>query len=371
MKPPILAFVEDAGAANYLAPLVLKLSAAGWPIRFMAGGVAREYCARHAVPIEPMADGFGIRPLLENGLAKIVMVGTSENPDSPAYQLIDAARALHIPTIGAIDSSTNTAFRFRGRGSDSLRYAPDWLMVPDDYTRQGYIELGFDENRVVNCGHPIYDSVAATRAAFEIEGKTAVQKRVLPDAGNQPIFVFLSELSDGVDPSQFRRSADYTLHGRGVENGRTEIVLEEVLDACALVTPRPYLVLRLHPKQDQSLLKKYSREFDFVSEGGSPLDVVYAADLVIGMTTSLLLEAAILGSPTLSVLPRALERQWLATVRTAVTPAVTDRAALRLALATAAQGIPSQGAPLEEAIRLGASFRCLELVDRIEKEWVS
>jgi hypothetical protein len=50
--------------------------------------------------------------------------------------------------------------------------------------------------------------------------------------------------------------------------------------------------------------------------------MVWAADLVIGMTTMLLLEAYLLGRPTLAVLPRISEKEWLVTLSNGLTPTV-------------------------------------------------
>jgi hypothetical protein len=69
--------------------------------------------------------------------------------------------------------------------------------------------------------------------------------------------------------------------------------------------------------------------------------MVFACDLVCGMTTMLLYEAALLGRPTLAILPRAVEGAWLPTIASGVTPAAITRPALSRmlpALLNAGQG---------------------------------
>lgn len=334
----VLVFVEDPGAAGYAADLPAALEAEGVRARMLARGSAEGYLRErgHAVPAVP--EGLAADALLDAVRPRLVVVGTSENPDTLGLALVDAARARGIGTVGLVDAFPNAAHRFRGRGERPLAHAPDWLAVPDEWTREAFLELGVPPARTVVCGHPQYDRVRAVGGELAREGREAVRARVLPDAGGRPVVVFVAEISTGLDPEQFRRSAAYTLHGRGGSAGRTEVVLEELLDALRLIDPRPYLVLRLHPKNSAEEFAAYAGEIDLVSAGGSALELVYAADLVVGMTSMLLLEAEILGSPTLAVVPRAVERDWLPSIRRGGTPCVETRAALRDALPRLVRG---------------------------------
>jgi hypothetical protein len=146
------------------------------------------------------------------------------------------------------------------------------------------------------------------------------------------VVVFVSEISTGLNPSKYSRLPDYTLTGRGTRMDRTEIVLEEFLDAAAQLKPSPYLVLRMHPKNTKEELASFLGDFRQISEKEAPLKLVYAADLVVGMTSMLLLEAAIMGRPTLSIVPRVAEKESLPTIRAGITPCVTTRDELRAIL---------------------------------------
>jgi hypothetical protein len=100
-----------------------------------------------------------------------------------------------------------------------------------------------------------------------------------------------------------------------------------------LHTPRPWVVLRLHPKSRAEDFAACLDNVDAVSSGGDPLPLLWAADVVLGMTSMLLLEAALLGKPHLSVLPRAEERAWLAPLSSGLTPVAVTRAQLAKQLA--------------------------------------
>jgi hypothetical protein len=271
-----------------------------------------------------------------------LVVGTSENTASPGLRLIDAARAASVPSLGVVDFAANAGFRFRGRSDDALAHAPEWLAVPDEWTAREYAALGFSRKHILIVGHPHYDAVTARRTALEAAGRPAARQRALPGVPHdRSVIVFVSEISTGLDPQQFRWSPDYTLRGRdfpgGVKaEGRTEIVVEEFLDAVGTlpVEARPYLVLRRHPKEGAADLARYVGEFDRVSVGGDAQELIFAADAAAGMTSMLLEEAFLLGVPAISIGPRPAEKEWLPAARDGKLPCAWTRHDLRARLRT-------------------------------------
>lgn len=328
MSGPVLVHVEDPGAANYVAELPAALESAGSPCVLVAEGMAAALLERRGVSFRPRG-AQGAAALLDAWSPAAVVVGTSENPDSEGHALVREARARGVATVGVVDAFANASQRFRGRTEDPLAFAPDVVLVPDPWTRDAYVALGMESSRVELCGHPQYDLVLRERERLAAMDRVELRRAVLPTVGDAPLVVFVSEISTGLDPQQFQRGPEYTLQGRGSRDGRTEIVLEEVIDALRECAPGAVLVSRLHPKNTREEFGALLGELAGVSEGGSPLAAVWAADLVIGMSSMLLLEAALLGRPTLSVVPRELERDWLPSTRTGATPCVTMRGALR------------------------------------------
>ncbi len=323
----ILVFVEDPGAANYALPLLAPLGATLWT----------------APALLPYLDARGVQPaqVIEGPAAQLpaetelLLIGTSENLQTAAHDLVRQAKARGIASVGMIDFPANAAARFRGETRDPLAHAPDWLLVTDDSTARHYEALGFAGDNIGRVGHPHFDTVLALRATLEQEGVAAVRRRLLPDVPKgQKLIVFLSEISGGLDPDQYRWSPEYSLDGRGGRDDRTGIVIEAFLDASATLNPRPYRLLRLHPKNTRAEFGPLLEEFDGISQAGTPLEIVFACDLVCGMTTMLLYEAALLGRPTLAILPRAAEGAWLPTIASGVTPAAITRPALSRMLPT-------------------------------------
>jgi hypothetical protein len=330
----VLVFIEDPGAANYALPLLPPLGATLWT----------------APTLLPYLEARGVRPaqVIDGPTTdlpaetELLLIGTSENLQTAAHDLVRQAKARGIPSVGMIDFPANAAARFRGETRAPLAHAPDWLLVTDDGTARHYEELGFPADKIGRVGHPHFDTVLALREKLEQEGVAAVRRRLLPEVPEgQKLLVFLSEISGGLDPEQYRWSPEYSLDGRGGRDDRTGIVVEAFLDVSATLNPHPYRLLRLHPKNTREEFGALLDEFDGISQAGTPLEMVFACDLVCGMTTMLLYEAALLGRPTLAILPRAAEGAWLPTIASGVTPAAITRPALSRmlpALLNAGQG---------------------------------
>ncbi len=331
-NPAILIYVEDPGAANMVLGLSAALEDRGARPRLVAGGTALPYLkARDETP-DAWSPNLPLAATLDDVAA--LVVGTAEDPDTPALALIAEARTRGIPTVGLVDGPANADRRFRGRSDNPLTHLTDWLLVADDTVRAAFMALGVDVGRIRVTGNAAFDRVRETGDALALQGRAALRREIFPDLPDDgPLILFLTELSDGLDPTQFRRGPDYTLQGRGGTDGRTEIVLEEVLDATTRVAPDAHVALRLHPKTPAGLYAAYAPEIATISAGGSAHAAVFAADLVVGLSTALLAEAAVMGRAVLSVLPRNSEVQWLSGGENGPVPHVSTRTALCDALA--------------------------------------
>mgnify|MGYP000172617298 CR=1 FL=1 len=320
----ILLYADDPGGVNYLAPLADALLAERISCQFQVAPELTNYTADRYIKCVVRDGNLNAADILAN--VELVIVGTSENPDCFAHNLVAAARTINIPSLGVVDMKVNADRRFRGRGVDPLKHVPDWLAVSDDSTADAYIAIGFPSNRLLVCGHPHYDEVRERRNQFQARNPALQRQAAFPMApANRPIWLFLAEGIDLLNPSVSFRDSDYTLFGRGGSDFRSVIVLEEILDAAAQLNPRPWVALRLHPKNREEDFASLAPELGMISRKGDPLPLVWAADLVLGMTTMLLVETYLLGRPHLSILPRSSERNWLSTLEQGLTKTVCSR----------------------------------------------
>ncbi len=314
-------FVEDPGAVNYFAPLLEAMRTQGKEFKLFADGFAFSHFSKSGFdPIRPR----DLRVLFLMNSPTLVIVGTSENESSAGLQFISMARQHGVKTVGIVDSGINAPHRFRGQANDPIAFAPEHILVPDEWSFQEFIALGISSKSLRIIGQPFEKQTTIS------EDSNKVRKCVLPvEAQNSFVIAFVSEISEGLDASQYQYGPDYTLYGSGQSTKRTQIVVEEFLDAIKTLVskgrPKPYLILRRHPKESKHDLKTLVKEFDYESVAENARDIVLSADLVVGISTMLLNEAYWLGVPCLSIVPRQQERNWLLVTRTGAVDCVWNR----------------------------------------------
>lgn len=302
-------FVEDPGAIAFIDGVPEALGRLGYGSRRLSGPV-------HVDDIQP---------------ALALVVGTAEHWGWG--WLLARGRERGIPTIGLVDSCTSVEHRAKG-----LRNA-DWIAVPDEDTRQAYIARGFDPARVRACGHPRHDALYAMRLGVP-RGHTMVTDL-------RPSVMFCTELSSSCDPVLDK-------------NGRTEDALERFIKAVDAMAWRPRPVLRLHPKTPRALYEGYiiRGAFAEVSEGGSSADAILGADIIVGLTSSILDEAMILGRPAISI-ARPEERAALASWRHGLVPAAFTPEDIATAIQRAS--LPDRAA-VEAAFPRGGAMNVARLI---------
>jgi len=328
----VLIFVEDPGAANCVAELPAVLDAQGISTRLLAVGLAKASLHQRGICVENVDGDIAAKAyqIIISIKPQIILVGTAENPDTLGLDLISQARIQGIESVGIIDAYGNAELRFRGRSDYPLTHAPDWLIVPTEPVKDAYVYHGFPTDHVVVCGHPHYDYVRKTAFRLALEDRKVLKRRLFPEApDDRKVLVFVSEGPARLKPRSQKYLNECTLPYEGKPAGRTEIVVEAFLEAVKPVHPRPYLVFRQHPKDTAEDYADYRSEFDLFNTGGSSLELIYAADFIVGMTGTVMMEAGLLGIPSLAIVPRKDELKLLPTIGMGITPYATKEEQLR------------------------------------------
>ncbi len=327
--PAALFFAEDTGAANYLAGMPEILGSLGLPGRMLASPHAARHFERLQVAYQPAPEAGAATTVIKSLRPRLIVVGPGINLDSVGLELLAAARESGIESVGIVDQRQNLSDRFRGRTDDPLSYTPDWILVPDPVSSDYFVHAGSRPDQVIVCGHPHFDRIYQIGQAQTALDRHDLRRRLLPNCPDAArIVTFAAEPARRVRGSvgAYRSGPDYTLTGRGGAEYRTDVVLEEFLDAVAAIDRPIYKVLRLHPHDPQDReFSAYYDEFDQISVGGLPHELILASDLVVGMSSMLLIEAALLGRATLSIVPRPQERSMLLSVEAGLTPCVHTR----------------------------------------------
>jgi hypothetical protein len=323
--PTISIVVEDPGAANMVIGVRDTLVALGATAKVFAGPDAisqmRSYGDSCAAPLNGIGPILGAHP-------DLVVFGTSEREDSIVRAIVAAARAQGTHMLGLVDMPVNAERRFEANGLP-LGAAPDDIAAPDLATLSRFRALGFQGARLHLVVHPLNDAVALHRDRLSMLDRLEARARLFPGlTQGQKVVLFAAESGDRLNPTASCRTPDYKLFGRGGRRSRASIVLEEVIDACRGLTESVYFAVRLAPKNTRDDFGSLLDEADCVSQGGNPAELLWASDLVVGMTSMILCEARLLGQSVLSVLPRLVERDWLAEIADGRIEAVFDRGAL-------------------------------------------
>lgn len=308
----VLIAVEDPGAANFVRQIPEALLAQNIDCELIATGPAAKYLSDRDVPFTLWQDQ-SIDNLLKT---EVLVVGSSDNRQSPIHALVTQAQANTIKTIGVVDMRMNADKRFCGDSIEPLRYAPQYLLVPDKETQSEFIKLGKEADCVIPLGHPHYDFVRNKAKAIRQNQKASADRTI----------VFIAEPVIRLDPSLSHKSDQYTLSGTTGSTNRTDIVLQELIYAIKSQQIKAKLIVRLHPKNNPEEFTPYMEDIELLSTGGDPLELVCQADLVVGMTSMLMIEAYLAGATTLSIVPTAIERDWLPTVTSGLTPCLSKRA---------------------------------------------
>jgi hypothetical protein len=364
----VLIFVEDPGAANFVTDVPELLSRRGRTAHVVTSGLATAYLQQRGVEVDPLPSQCDLAALVARLAPRLIAVGTAENVDSFGLQLVAIAAARGIPSVGLVDSSTHLDYRFRGRSTRPLEFCPDTVIVPDTVCRDGFVQLGVSQQRLVVAGHPHWDHVRSVYRSLLREDRTALRLRLFDVAPTavRTVVLFAAEISTGMNRSDFQFSDQYSLTGSGESSGRTEIVIEEFLTGVASRRMELHLVLRLHPKHAPQDLSQFYSEFDSVSQAEPPLDVLYAADIVVGMTSMLMIEAALMERPTLAILPRGHEATWLPTIAAGITPCASRRDAVRKEIRRLLEARPpAQSTALDCLFPSGALERVVATFDEL------
>ena len=325
----ILLFVEDPGAVNMIIDLPIQIKSKGIILDIVATNFAVKILKDKKINFTQIDDLVTLKKYLNQKNYYAFLVGTSENKESLALNIIDIAKSQNKLSIGIVDMLSNASLRFSGLTNNPLNHKPDKLIVTDNQTFKKFLSLGMREKDILICKHPQEERINSKKDFFikYYHHKKKSSKR----------WLFVSEGIDFLNPKESYYSEDYSFKGRGNCNWRTGIILEEVIDCIKDINFKPNLVVRLHPKNniEDFELWKDEIEFDSIKD---PIESLWNSDVVLGMSSNLLVEANILGKPVLSILPRTKEVSLMSELESKIIKSVFSKKELKFAFNLFAKG---------------------------------
>jgi len=303
-------FSRDPGAANVLIALfemaqtsspfegppglrpLLDALREERPHNVYAKDYAVAFWQRAGIPVLPwsnIAAVFTERPSL-------LITGTTDIDDDTDRLLWLMARQLGVPSHAFLDHPANLEQRFVAGGN--THHHPDWVYVPADSYIPPLLDIGFTPTAIRVAGPLHLDRVrrigrnsdaGPLRRSWAGEGRTVI--------------LFASECASEMRAAG--RDSPYD------EFLALEALLAAIADNTQLAgrtidRDNVVVVVRPHPRDRQGkfadLMHEHDRANLIISSDGTPEQAILAADIIAGMDSQLLQEAAALGKPVCRLL---------------------------------------------------------------------
>jgi hypothetical protein len=309
----ILIFSRDPGGTNAVMQLIEPLRALQNQVDVYGKDIALSIYRKLNMDCSDISDAIptGTQEETIEFLRKIcpdlVVTGTSSE-DFTERHLWKAAESAGIASFAVLDQWTNYRLRLIPEGDGpttehpaSELVLPSFFFIMDEFAKKEMCALGIDREKLVVSGQPFFDYIRKTGDKFTA-GDIKRLRQELNGTEDSLVFVFASQPIASV----------HLKNGMAEDHwGYTEkTVLKSLVGCLSKLTEelavKVTLVLRLHPKDESNAYQDAladlpsSIKVAFDRETDSSL-LLKSADLIIGMFSMLLLEAAILERPFISV----------------------------------------------------------------------
>lgn len=274
----IIFSASDAGAGNSIYPLVKKLQKSH-KLLVIIGGPSKQIFSSHNMSFQ---DGERLKierlqKLIADFGADIFISGASLG-FTIDKKILKMTKLFKIPSLYILDFWSNYWQRFSEAKKD-FRFLPDVICVMDKKAKAEMVGQGFDPKIIEVTGSPYFD---------EIKKRKKVKK-----SSNRIVFVSqpLSKLNRINNVRRFVFDE--------------VIIFEEILSTLKNIGRKYEIVVRLHPSESADKFKAvanmHGMEISF--DNGDLVKCLSASELVVGLNSSALLVANLLGKDVISYFP--------------------------------------------------------------------
>lgn len=313
--PYVLVFTREAGGAETLAPVIKQLEKK-LPLLIIANQHACERFDRHGIIYHTLPD------YSEEALEQLCMKERGALPtalftSATSMAFIDMtecylwvwAKKRGIPSVAALDQWNNYTLRFSGPDKgEELKYFPDVVAIMDAFALCEMAEEGIPENILRITGQPALEDLMKSREEL-LALRDGIRARL--NVGPETKLVLFASECIGRD-----------FHGEfGFNEKMTfDMTLASLKRVAAETGMRLHLGIKLHP---ENVIEDIGTGEAEIASAASPVSIsvhrseipyrqlIVAADVVVGMTSMLLVESAVLGVPVVSVQPNATPKARL------------------------------------------------------------
>ncbi|OGA36086.1 MAG: hypothetical protein A3G80_01045 [Betaproteobacteria bacterium RIFCSPLOWO2_12_FULL_62_13b] len=361
----VLAVASEAGSAKAVVPVLACLGNRGVDLHALLPtevlalanmalpevGWGKVAAALHGQPVE---EAVASRP-------DVILAGTTARA-SLERELVVHGRKHGIPTLSVVDERYGYRRRFADEGGH-LEYLPDLVVVMDDGCSAAAVAEGIPAERLRVTGSPILSFLACHYA----DRRPDVEADLFRKLPGWKRVTFISETlarDNGSTPGEGGRLGPFL--------GFTEeTVRRDLLTVLQEVGHPTILLERLHPSDDMHPMESQAGPLLIWRQlkGGDLWPLLMESDVVIGMRSMALLEAALLGRHVASYQPNLIGEDRCAAVCFGVAAALRTCAELKTWLMRSLSAASAQVERPKDLpfIRLDAAERAADLVLKLGK----
>ena len=288
------------GGLNTLNPIIKDLKKNGHNVSVMinemlvkSSNQIENLDSKYLILNQKTFDQFFELPL--DQLPNILIITASRSGDLEK-KLIQKAKINKIPTVSPIENWGPFAGRFsddeNGKYKNFMAYLPDHVLVVDEIVRANEISEGVPESCISITGSTHLDDFRRYKCANvnQLKDKMRQTLGILP---NQKLVVFASQ---ALRNEMGTESPEYP----GYDESE---VLSDVCHSLAETWPDCFLVIKLHPYEvEKDVVRPEALKLidHTISKEIAGIKLILAGDLIIGMFSNFLVEAAIHRKPVIS-----------------------------------------------------------------------
>lgn len=298
----VLAFAREAGGAAAIAPVCEAMINKGWEVLLLGKDYSLPVFKRHGLKTInfPRFDVSLLEKLIKRKFKRmpdVIFTSAASLPflDMTERYLWKWGQRRGIPAIGLLDQWQNYAARFSGAGKNSrLAYLPDYIFAMDRTARKGMIKEGIPSCRIRITGQPAFE--AAARQYRSLRFKSSCLKKRLSIPRGYTVVTFVSEA--------FKKDFKGKL---GYDEQSTLTFTGGVLNDLSRRTGAGiFLLVKLHPANSSGDFKWVSSAWGsiakkVVSGELTSTQAIAVSDVVVGMSSAMLIEALLAGKPVVSL----------------------------------------------------------------------
>jgi|GEM_PF-4454306 len=292
MTKTVMVVMRDIATTQALAPIVQILNQQGYRVHVFAEDIAakllpEKYRITCQTPQQLSHD------VINQLQPDLMLTGTSVQPGLEK-EAIRLARFHKIPSIAFVDTWTNYDARFKDTKTDEpLVFVPDYIATFDEISKQELAQLGIPLSNIIVTGNPHLANVDFSDLPTQ-DLRTNLQ---IPD--KDFLIMFVSE------PLPDKWYAEY-----GYNIPMEDEIYTTVQTIANMMHPKCHLVVKLHPieqeSQIHSAMLKLNSNIQIIKDI-NPYHLAKESDLILGLGSNLLIETALAGCPTYSILLQAFE----------------------------------------------------------------